>query len=95
MQASLNTFDLPEGFRPSPGDPLQEFLIINRAQPVAVNIAILRRLDVMIIQSLLVAAAEWRRRGLSFAITDARSDLEQALRQIGVTDDLLARRVSS
>lgn len=94
MRASLNIFDLPEGFRPSPGDCLQEFLKKNRAGPVAVNIAMLRRPDVLIVQSLLVAAAEWRRRGFSFAITEVRSDLEQALLQIGVTDDLLARRVS-
>lgn len=95
MPTSLQIFDLPDGYRPMPGDPLQDFLNKNRDQPVAINLAALRRIDTLVVQLLLVAARDWRRRGLGFTLTSLRPDLDEALHQIGVTDDLLARRLTA
>ena len=95
MPASLKSFDLADGYRPMPGDPLQDFLNKNRDQPVAINLAALRRIDTLVVQLLLVAARDWRRRGLGFTLTSLRPDLDEALHQIGVTDDLLGRRVTA
>ena len=93
MPANLNNFDLPERYRPAPGDALLEFLKTNSAMPVSVNVAALRRLETVVVQLLLVAAADWRRRGIAFTLTGLRPDLGDALDQIGVTRDLLDRGV--
>ena len=89
MPASQKIFDLSQGYRPAPGDPLLDFLGKNRGVSVAVSLAALRRLDTLVVQLLLVAAQDWRRRGLAFSVTSVRPDLEETLRQLGVTADLL------
>lgn len=95
MPASLKIFDLPQAYRPRPGDPLQEFLKNNSGLPVAINATALRRFDTLVVQLLLVAARDWRRRGVGFTLTGLRPDLDDALRQIGVTDDLLDREAAA
>ena len=95
MPASLRTFDLPEDYRPATGDLLQDFLNKNSSKPVAISVSALRRLDTLVVQLLLVAARDWRRRGLGFTLTGLRPDLDEALHQIGVTEDLLGRRATA
>ena len=95
MPASLKSFELPEGYRPALGDSLQDFLKMNGDAPVAISLAALRRVDTLVVQLLLIAAQDWRRRGLSLRVTGVRSDFEESLQQLGVTMDLLDREVTA
>jgi anti-anti-sigma regulatory factor len=95
MPANLINFDLPERYRPAPGDPLQEFLKKNSTRPVSINVAALRRLDTLVVQLLMVAARDWRQRGLDFTLIGLRPDLAEALDLIGVTGDLLDRGMTA
>jgi len=94
MPENAMQFHLPTGPRGVPDPTLIDFLKQNRAGPVRISAAGVRRLDARMLQVLLSAAASWRERGLDFALCDVPAPVEQTLGQLGVTPGLLCREMA-
>ena len=88
-------FALPEDFTPAEDGSLVGFLAENLTNAVRVDVGNLRRLDTMLVELLLSAAATWARRGLRFEVTRVSAASEEVLQHLGITADLLDRRLAA
>lgn len=84
------TFDLPERVPVTGDNALVPFLRQNPDQPLRLSAARLRRLETPLVQVLLAAAADWRRRGVPFVLAEVSAAQADVLRLLGVTADHLA-----
>jgi anti-anti-sigma regulatory factor len=95
MAATLKTFALTENFLPSQDGTLQKFLNENSKMAVRVDTGKLRRMDTMLVELLLCAAASWRKNGLKFQVTNLSAENEGVFMKLGITSDLVERSVAA
>lgn len=86
---SMIDFDLAERVRVTGDNPLVPFLRRNPDVPVRIRAARLRRLDTPLVQLLLAAAADRRRRGVGFVVEGLSPAQRAVLAALGVTDAVL------
>lgn len=72
------------------GDPaIAAFLHAHRNRPVEVSARALRRIDSLLLQFLIVAAADWRARGLPFRLTGLSPSQADLLALLGIGPGIL------
>lgn len=91
---SMIDFDLAERITVTGNNPLVPFLRENPDMPVRISAARLRRLDTPLVQLLLAAAADRRRRGVGFVVTGLSPAQRDLLTSLGVTDAVLPMEVA-
>lgn len=93
MTATLE-FHLPERLSVVEENAFLPFLRDNLDAALTVSAARLRRMDTLLIQALLVAAADRRARGVPFSLTGLSPDRADQLRALGVTEAMLDFQVT-
>ncbi len=93
MTATLE-FELPERLSVVEGNAFLPFLRDNPDAALTVSAARLRRVDTLLVQCLLAAAADRRARGVAFRVTGLTADRADQLRALGVTDEMLCFQVA-
>jgi anti-anti-sigma regulatory factor len=82
-------FELAERVSVTGDNALVPFLRQNPDVPVRLSARRLRRLDTPLVQVLLAAAADRRRRGVGFALCDVSPAQVDLLASLGVTEAVL------
>ncbi|MCB6176784.1 STAS domain-containing protein [Rhodobacter sp. Har01] len=82
-------FDLPERVSVAGDNALVPFLRQHPDAPLRIHANRLRRLDTPLVQTLLAAAADRRRRGIDFVLTGLSSAQADQLAALGVTTAVL------
>lgn len=88
-------FAIPETYRPAADDSLRAFLRDHSASAVRISVAAVRRFDTMLVQLLLCAARDWKRRGLEFDLCGVSEVFDARLQILGVTRGILQRRAGA
>jgi ABC-type transporter Mla MlaB component len=91
MAGIWKDFALQEDFMPAQDSGIQSFLKENSGFSVRIDAGNLRRVDTMLVELLLSAAASWRKRGLGFQLTRVSEANERVLVHLGITPNLLER----
>ncbi len=91
MAGTWKDFALQEDFMPAEDGGVQSFLKENSGFSVRIDAGNLRRVDTMLVELLLSAAATWRKRGLGFQLTRVSDANERVLAHLGITPNLLER----
>lgn len=82
-------FDLPDRVSVAGDNPLVPFLRQNPDAALRITATRLRRLEVPLVQTLLVAAADRRRRGIGFVLAGLTPTQADQLAALGVTPAML------
>jgi anti-anti-sigma regulatory factor len=91
MAGTWKNFALQEDFTTAEDGEVRRFLLENRGFSVRIDTGNLRRIDTMLVELLLAAAASWRKRGLDFQLTRVSDANERVLAHLGITPNLLER----
>lgn len=83
-------FTLPDRISVTEANALLPFLREHTEVPVEISAVRLSRLDTLLVQTLLAAAADRQARGIGFCLTDLAPDLAAGLAGFGVTQEQLS-----
>lgn len=95
MPDTWKDFTLRDGEGAAKGGNLSTFLTGSAGSSARLNAAGLRRLDTMVLQLILCAAAERARRQIGFELVDVPEPIDAQLCLLGVTQDILKRKVAA
>jgi anti-anti-sigma regulatory factor len=91
MAGTWKDFVLQEGCLTVEDGGVLRFLTNNKGCSVRLDAGQLRRVDTILIEMMLSAAAAWRSRGLGFQITQVSDANEQVFIHLGIPSNLLER----
>jgi hypothetical protein len=86
---SLEVFLLPDRLDLAALQDLKDHIHCHVADPVRISAEKWRSFDTLTLQFLLATARDWSKRGLAFEVTDISAEIGRALRQVGVTPEML------
>lgn len=95
MAGSEKQFAVPKEFTPAEDGSLVVFLTENAACAIRVDLGDLRRLDTMLVELLLSAAATWAKRGLRFRVAGVSTAHEEVFMHLGIKANLLERGITA
>jgi hypothetical protein len=95
MPDTWREFSLLEEGGTAKASDLSVFLRDSARSSVRLNAGGLRRMDMMVLQLILCAVADRARRKLGLEMTDVPTSIDAQLGLLGVTQDILKRKVAA
>lgn len=95
MTDTWKSLVLSENFRAAEDGSLHEFLLGNEGSAVRIDAGPLRRLDTVLIELLLCAAATWARAGRPFEVINLSGTNAEVMTTLGLTANNLNWRVAA